>query len=131
MTEEEVTERKAMGERGHRRRQRPANWMDAMVHDVVLILRSNICRVGACCNIRYLMTDLDHVLRHQKYFAMDGYAERKNSPREKRKTDVRFCVFAPKFILQWPFDIHFVFLSIIYPKPLFRSLFSYVDFMKD
>ena len=24
------------------------------------------------CNIRYLMTDLDHVLRHKKYFAMDG-----------------------------------------------------------
>eukprot|EP00956_Cyclotella_meneghiniana_P028240 scaffold65079_cov40-Cyclotella_meneghiniana.AAC.2 len=80
--------------------------MDAMVHDVVLILRSNICRVGACCNMRYLMTDLDYVLRHQKYFAiaMDGYAyeERKNMRREKRKTDVRFCVFAPKFILQWP-----------------------------
>eukprot|EP00956_Cyclotella_meneghiniana_P029720 scaffold72900_cov48-Cyclotella_meneghiniana.AAC.1 len=102
VTEEEVTERQAMGERDHRRRQSPANWMDAMVRDVVLIPPSNICRVGACCNIRYLMTDLDHVLRHQKYFAMDGYAERKNSPREKRKTDVCFCVFAPKFILQWP-----------------------------
>ena len=69
MTEEEVTERQAIGERDHRRRQSPANWMDAMVRDVVLIPPSNICRVGACCNIRYLMTDLDHVLRHQKYFA--------------------------------------------------------------
>ena len=101
VTEEEVTERQAMGERDHRRRQRPANWMDAMVHDVVLILRSNICRVGACCNIRYLMTDLDYVLRHRIFFAMDSCAASKNVPREKRKTDVRFCVFAPYFFLQW------------------------------